>query len=121
MCWHKKLESLWDWSCPFGANLFPHFFESKCIRNVFSLGSATAYKYQETGEFIDNLCPINDDNDFGNSCKYIYPKELELKIDYSGSLATFLDLYVIKKDGVVIYKLFDKRGAFPFFIVGVKM
>ena len=69
--------------------------ESKYIKNLLSLGSTRAYKYQETVRFIDNLRAMNVGIDLSNSCKYIYPKELELKIDHSGSHATFLDLYVI--------------------------
>ena len=33
--------------------------------------------------------------------------------------ATFLDLDITLKDGIFIYKLFDKRDAFPFFIVRI--
>ena len=99
------MESLKDWSSPIRANLFSHFLESKYIKNLLSLGSTRAYQYQNTGTFIGNLHAINDVNDFGKSCKYIYPKEMELKIDHSRFHATCLDLYVIIKDGIVIYKL----------------
>ena len=47
----------------------------------------------------------------------IYPKELELKLEHQGSNAKFLDLDIEIKDGVFVYKLFDKRDAFSFEIV----
>ena len=49
--------------------------------------------------------------------KEIYPDELELKVEHSGSHASFLNLDISIKDGIFIYKLFDKRDAFPFSIV----
>ena len=67
--------------------------------------------------FIDDLCAINDGNEFGNSFKCIYPKELETKLEHSGTHATFLDLDIKIENGIFVYKLFDKRDKFPFFIV----
>ena len=49
--------------------------------------------------------------------KDIYPPELELKIEHQGGHATFLDLDITIKDDIFVYKLFDKRDTFPFFIV----
>ena len=45
------------------------------------------------------------------------PPELQLKVEHSGKHLTFLNLDMTIKDGVFIYQLFDKRDAFPFFIV----
>ena len=45
------------------------------------------------------------------------PNELELKVENLGTYATFLDLDIAIKDNIFIYKLFDKRDEFPFFIV----
>ena len=45
------------------------------------------------------------------------PPELELKCEHQGTRATFLDLEIIISNGIFIYKLFDKRDGFPFFIV----
>ena len=39
-----------------------------------------------------------------------------MKVKHSGTHATFLKLDITVRDGVFIYKLFDKRDAFPFFI-----
>ena len=102
---------------PFWANLFLYFFESKHVQTLVSQKSDRAYKYHGTSRFIDDLCTINDGNEFSNSFKCIYPKELSLKLEHSGTHATFLDLDIKIEDGLFIYKLFDKRDAFPFFIV----
>ena len=49
--------------------------------------------------------------------KRIYPGELELKLEHSGTHATFLDLDIKVEGEIFVYKLFDKRDKFPFFIV----
>ena len=67
--------------------------------------------------YIDDECNINDQSEFGNSFKEIYPSELELKCEHSGLHATFLDLEVNIVDSVFVYKLYDKRDAFPFHII----
>ena len=47
----------------------------------------------------------------------IYPMQLELKHQYQGVHATFLDMDITSKDNIFVYKLFDKRDKFPFFIL----
>ena len=47
----------------------------------------------------------------------VYPEELELKLEHSGSHASFLNLDITILEGEFVYKLFDKRDAFPFSIV----
>ena len=47
----------------------------------------------------------------------IYPPELQLKCEHKGTHATFLELDISIIDGIFVYKLYDKRDAFPFFIV----
>ena len=85
---------------------------------ILSLKKSTrAYKYHATSRFIDDLCAINDDGEFSKSFKYIYPVELDLKLEHSGTHATFLDLDIKIEDGIFVYKLFDKRDKLPFFIV----
>ena len=54
---------------------------------------------------------------FLENFKDIYPEELELKLEHHGTHATFLDLDIEIKDGIFVYKLFDKRDAFSFDIV----
>ena len=61
---------------------------------------------------------MNDKDDFFNSYnKGIYSKELQLKVEHHGTHATFLDLDITVENNIFRYKLFDKRDAFPFFIV----
>ena len=67
--------------------------------------------------FIDDQCNLNDSCQFKNCCQTIYPFELKLKCEHEGQQATFLDLHITIKDGIFIYKLFDKRDDFPFSIV----
>ena len=74
-------------------------------------------KFLYATRFIDDECNLNDGGEFGRSYQQIYPKELELKCEHQGIHATFMDLEVDVRDGIFIYKLFDKRNNFPFFIV----
>ena len=76
---------------PFWANLFLYYFESKYIQSLISLGSTRAYNYHSVDRFIDDLCAINDRNEFTKSFKDIYPKELELKIEHTGTHATLFE------------------------------
>ena len=102
---------------PFWANLFLYFFESKHVQNVISKKSTRAYKYHANSQFIDDLCPINDDDELSKFFKCIYTGELELKLEYSETHGPFLDLEIKIEDGIFVYKLFDKRVKFQFFIV----
>ena len=56
---------------------------------------------------------------FNDVYKEIYSPELQLKVEHSGTHATFLNLDITVKDGVSVHKLFNKRGVFPFFIVRI--
>ena len=67
--------------------------------------------------FIDDACCLNDNFEFENSCKEIYPDVLKLKCEHKGTHATFLDLDIKIQNGIFTYKLFDKRDNFPFSIV----
>ena len=64
--------------------------------------------------FIDDLCAINDGEEFVRFICDIHPKELELKIKFEGDYSTLLNLDTIIKKGTFIYKLFYKRDSFPF-------
>ena len=44
--------------------------------------------------FIVHLCALNDGEDFQKSRIEIYPKEMMLRLEYSGFQATFLDLNI---------------------------
>ena len=45
------------------------------------------------------------------------PNDLELKYEHNGNHATFLDLDIKISGDKFIYKLYDKRDEFPFFVV----
>ena len=102
---------------PFWANLFLYFFESAYVQTLISSSSPVAFKFGGTGRFIDDLCALNDGGEFAKRHKDIYPKELKLKVEHQGTHASFLDLDITIKDGIFVYKLYDKRDQFPFFIV----
>ena len=76
-----------------------------------------ARHFHSTSRFIDDLCAINDGNLFGTVYRDIYPEELELILEHSGTHASFLNLDITISEGIFVYKLFDKRDAFPFSIV----
>ena len=102
---------------PFWANLFLYSYESKYIQSLVSEGSPLVYKFSGTRRFIDDLCALNDGEEFAKHCKEIYPAELDLKVEHQGSHASFLDLDITVVDGTFVYKMYDKRDQFPFFIV----
>ena len=76
-----------------------------------------ARHFHSTKRFIDDLCALNDGNLFDQVYRDIYPDELELKQEHSGTHGTFLNLDITIVNGQFVYKLFDKRDAFPFSIV----
>lgn len=102
---------------PFWANLFLYDFEHKFIKNLISTGSDLVFKFHSAKRFIDDLCSLNDGGAFGEHFRHIYPIELELKLEHQGNHASFLDLDITIEDGMFVYKLYDKRDKFPFFIV----
>ena len=102
---------------PFWANLFLYAYESNYMSELINLDKVKARHFHSTKRFIDDLCALNDGGVFGQVYKDIYPNELELKVEHSGSHASFLNLDITIKDGLFVYKLFDKRDAFPFSIV----
>ena len=75
------------------------------------------FKFRNCFRFIDDACNINDSGEFQRSYAEIYPKELELKCEHEGKHATFLEIDITVQDDLFVYKLFDKRDNFPFFIV----
>ena len=76
-------------SALFWGNLFLYFLESKHSQNLISKKSTTVYKYHATSRFIDDLCAVNNQDEFSKPFKYIYPRELELKIEHSGTHGAF--------------------------------
>ena len=102
---------------PFWANLYLYSYECDFITALMTLDKGRARKFLQACRFIDDECNLNDGGEFGRSFKTIYPKELELKCEHEGSHATFMELDVTIVDEKFVYKLFDKRNEFPFFIV----
>ena len=102
---------------PFWANLYLYHHEKEYMKSLIYTDKRKANRFHGIFRFIDDLCAINDSDEFCNSFREIYPSALELKMEHHGERATFLDLDIFIKDNVFVYKLFDKRDAFPFFIV----
>ena len=102
---------------PFWANLYLYWYENKFMTKTIKENKFRAMRYHGSSRFIDDMCCINDSNDFEKSFKQIYPPSMELKIEHHGQHATFLDLEIDIRQGIFVYKLYDKRDAFPFFIV----
>ena len=97
------------------AKLFLYYFGSTYIQSLFSLNSLGTYNFHSFHRFIEDLCAINDRNKVSVSFKDIYPEELELKVEHWGTRSTFLDLNITIKEGMFMYKAFDKRESFSFF------
>ena len=102
---------------PFWANLHLYTYEYKFIKSLMRTNTQKAMKFRYATRFIDDECNLNDGGEFGRSFHLIYPQDLELKCEHHGSHATFLDLEINVIDGIFVYKLYDKRDNFPFFIV----
>ena len=102
---------------PFWANLYLHQFETRFMNDLRKSDIETARKFHGCSRFIDDLLCVNDGGKFSDSYKKIYPRDLELKCEHHGIHATFLDLDIKISDGVFVYKLYDKRDDFPFFVV----
>ena len=71
----------------FWVNLFFCFFAYNYIKQLISNGSAKLYNYHVdmVSRFINNLCAINDGNEFLTSFKNICLKELGLKVEHQGN------------------------------------
>ena len=102
---------------PFWANLHLYSYECAFITRLMKSGKGRAIKFRHSTRFIDDECNLNDSGEFGKSYREISPSNLDLKCEHEGTHATFLDLDITIQDGYFIYKLFDKRDNFPFFIV----
>ena len=102
---------------PFWANLFLYTYEHDYINKLIKEDRIKAKHFHSTFRFIDDLCTINDGGEFARVFKDIYPDELELKVEHEGISASFLNLDIRIEEGQFVYKLYDKRDAFPFTIV----
>ena len=72
------------------------------IKQLISDGSSKAYKYHGISQCTDDLCAINNDNEFLTSFKNIYPKKFDLKVKHQGNHASFLDLEIKIEDSTFI-------------------
>ena len=102
---------------PFWANLYLSKYECDFVNNLIKTDIVRAKRFHGTFRFIDDLCALNDGNEFLHSYKEIYPKELVLKLEHNGSHATFLDLDLSIDNGKITSKLYDKRDDFSFFMM----
>ena len=102
---------------PFWANLYLYHYESEFVTRLSKSDRYRGFKFKNCFRFIDDACCINDSDEFEKSHKEIYPDELQLKCEHKGDHATFLELDISIEDDIFKYKLYDKRDAFPFYIV----
>ena len=89
---------------PFWANLFLHVYENDYVTNLIQTDRVRARKLNLIKRFLDDLCAINDDGEFGRIYRDIYPPELELKLEHSGNHATFLNLSITVTADKFVYK-----------------
>ena len=102
---------------PFWANLFLYTYEHDYIKKLIKENRVKAKHFHSTFRFIDDLCTMNDGGEFGRVFKDIYPDELDLKVEHDGDSASFLHLDIRVEENQFVYRLYDKRDAFPFSIV----
>ena len=102
---------------PFWANLYLYYYEESHVSTLMKNDPISARRYKYASRFIDDQCNLNDSGQFKNTCQIIYPPELQVKCEHEGQHATFLELDISIQDGLFVYKLFDKRDDFPFFII----
>ena len=70
-----------------------------------------AFLFNRNFRFIDYLVVINGGNVLLELFRDIYPESLELKMEHTGTRATFLYLEITVQGGKFFFKLFDKRNA----------
>ena len=102
---------------PFWANLFLYQYEQRFMTDLIDKDKVAARHFHSTKRFIDDLCALNDGGLFEKVYRNIYPDELELKKEHSGNHGTFLNLDITIRENRFVYKLYDKRDAFPFSII----
>ena len=76
-----------------------------------SYDQVKACYFHATKRFIDDLGTLNDGDVFSDVYKDIYPSELQLKVEQSGTHATFLNLDIMAKAGVFVSKLFNEHAC----------
>ena len=100
---------------PFWGNFFLYTYKNEYMSELISNDKVKARHFHATKLFIDVHGILNDRGVISDVYKDTYPPELQLKVEHSGTHATFLNLDIAVKDGVFVYKLFVKCDAFPFY------
>ena len=101
---------------PFWANLYLYHYEKEYLSLSIHTDKRKASKFHGVFRFIDDLCAINDSDEFFNSHQNIYPPVLELKKEHHGEHATFLDLDLSIKDGMLLNIGYLIRGVLSHFL-----
>ena len=82
---------------PFWANLFLYTYENEYISELISNEKVKARHFHVTKRFIYDLGTLNDGSVFNDVYKDMYSPELHLKVEHSGTHATFLNLGITVK------------------------
>ena len=87
---------------PFWVNLLLYTYEDEYMSEFISNNKVKARHIHATKRFIDDLGILNDGGVFNDVFTDIYPLELQLKVEHSGTHATFLNLDITVNDGLFI-------------------
>ena len=101
----------------FWTNLFLYTYDNEYMSELVSNDKLKARHFHATKRFVNDFGSLNDGGVFSDVYKGIYPPELQLKFEHFSTNATLLNIDITVKDGLFIYKLFNKRDVFLFFIV----
>ena len=103
---------------PLVADLFLYCYERDFMLSL-NPGSQSEVisAFNDTSRYLDDIFNI-DNPYFDTMVSSIYPKELQLnKANTSDTSASFLDLDLSIKNGIISSKIYDKRDDFDFKIV----
>ena len=86
-------------------NLYLYTYENQYMSDLISNDKVKVRHFHETKRFVDDLGTLNDGGAFNDVYKDIdiYPTELQLKVEHSGTHATFLNFLDI---AVIHYSLY---------------
>ena len=101
---------------PYIANLTLFSYEFKFISNKLkSQNSNICRDLSMTFRYIDDITVVNDNHNFDNAHKTIYPASLTLnKVNTMEHKADVLDITAVISNRTFVLSLFDKRREFPF-------
>ena len=103
---------------PLVADLFLYCYERDFMLGLSEITQADIITaFNKSSRYLDDI--LNMENPyFSKLVITIYPKELQLnKTNYSDTKASFLDLDLSIRNGVIQTKIYDKRDDFNFNIV----